>query len=100
LPAPWIVLVNRRPSAADGPPWVRFLALHRDKGIALVDVVHSEAAVAPLEDYFARTGFHAFRVGTVPVVSVVVGANQSAILVDLLYTAFYRACALSVTNHA
>ncbi|MDE2166664.1 MAG: hypothetical protein KGJ66_10055 [Alphaproteobacteria bacterium] len=87
LPAPWVVLANRRPSGADGPPWVRFLALHPDQGIALVDTGSPEAAVAPLEDFLARTGFPALRAGALPIVPVAVGAGEIGVVGDLLAAA-------------
>lgn len=88
LPAPWIVLASRRVSGADGPPWVRFLGLHPEKGIALVDTESVEAAVAPLEDFLARTGFAALRAGALPIVSVAVGAGEVGIVAELLDKAF------------
>ncbi|MGH7012743.1 MAG: hypothetical protein ACREEL_01060 [Stellaceae bacterium] len=88
LPAPWVVLANRRASGADGPPWVRFLALHPDKGIALVDTEAAETAVAPLEDFLARTGFPALQAGALPIVPVAVGAGEVAVVVDLFDAAF------------
>jgi hypothetical protein len=84
LPAPWIVLASRRSSGADGPPWVRFLVLHPEKGIALVDTESAEAAVAPLEDFLARTGFAALRAGTLPIVPVAVGAGEVGMVAELL----------------
>lgn len=91
LPAPWVVLANRRASGADGPPWVRFLALHPEKGIALVDTEAAEAAVAPLEDFLARTGFPALQAGSMPIVPVAVGAGEVAVVGDLLDAAFGQA---------
>ncbi len=87
LPAPWVVLANRRASGADGPPWVRFLALHPDKGIALVDTDSPEAAVAPLEDFLARTGFPALRAGALPIVPVAIGDGEIGVVGDLLAAA-------------
>lgn len=88
LPAPWIVLANRRASGADGPPWVRFLALHPAKGIALVDTSAAEAAKAPLEDFLARTGFPALQPGALPIVPVAVGPDEIAAVPDILESAF------------
>lgn len=88
LPAPWIVLANRRASGADGPPWVRFLALHPAKGIALVDTSAAEAAKAPLEDFLARTGFPALQPGALPIVPVAIGPDEIAAVPDILESAF------------
>jgi len=88
LPAPWVVLANRRASGADGPPWVRFVALHPEKGIALVDTDSPDAAVAPLEDFLARTGFVALQAGALPIVPVAVGVGEVGVVVDLLDAAF------------
>src|SRR5487761_1854509 len=88
LPAPWVVLANRRASGADGPPWVRFIALHPDKGVALVDTDSPDAAVAPLEDFLARTGCAALQAGALPIVPVAVGAGEVGVVADLLDAAF------------
>lgn len=88
LPAPWIVLANRRASGADGPPWVRFLALHPAKGIALVDTSAAELAKAPLEDFLARTGFPALQPGALPIVPVAVGPDEIAAVADILESGF------------
>lgn len=91
LPAPWVVLANRRVSGADGPPWVRFLALHPAKGIALVDTSAAEAATAPLEDFLARTGFPALQPGALPVVPVAIGPDEIATVADVLESVFAEA---------
>jgi hypothetical protein len=88
LPAPWAVLANRRASGADGPPWVRFVALHPEKGVALVDTDSPDAAVAPLEDFLARTGFAALQAGALPIVPVAVGAGEVGVVADLFDAAF------------
>ncbi|HEV2265264.1 MAG TPA: hypothetical protein VGR79_12115 [Stellaceae bacterium] len=88
LPAPWVVLANRRASGADGPPWVRFLALHPAKGIALVDTSAAEAAKAPLEDFLARTGFPALQPGALPIVPVAIGPDEVAAVADILESVF------------
>lgn len=88
LPAPWVVLANRRASGADGPPWVRFLALHPAKGIALVDTTAAEAALAPLEDFLARTGFPALQPGALPIVPVAIGPNDIGAVAELVDGAF------------
>src|SRR5579872_2532575 len=88
LPAPWIVLANRRASGADGPPWVRFVALHPAKGIALVDTSAAEAATAPLEDFLARTGFPALQPGALPIVPVAIGPDEIATVADILESVF------------
>src|SRR5579872_1750983 len=88
LPAPWIVLANRRASGADGPPWVRFVALHPAKGIALVDTAAAEAALAPLEDFLARTGFPALQPGALPIVPVAIGPNEIGTIADIMENSF------------
>src|SRR5487761_1010837 len=90
LPAPWVVLANRRVSGADGPPWVRVLALHPAKGIALVDTSAAEAATAPLEDFLARTGFPALQPGALPVVPVAIGPDEIATVADLMLSPLHR----------
>lgn len=88
LPSPWIVLANRRASGADGPPWVRFVALHPAKGIALVDTTAAEAALAPLEDFLARTGFPALQPGALPIVPVAIGPSEIGAIADMVDSAF------------
>lgn len=88
LPAPWVVLANRRASGADGPPWVRFVALHPAKGIALVDTAAAEAALAPLEDFLARTGFPALQPGALPIVPVAIGPGEIGAVADIMDSAF------------
>ncbi|MGH6984563.1 MAG: hypothetical protein ACRED7_07190 [Stellaceae bacterium] len=88
LPSPWIVLANRRASGADGPPWVRFVALHPAKGIALVDTAAAEAALAPLEDFLARTGFPALQPGALPIVPVAIGPSEIGAVTGIMDSAF------------
>ncbi|HEV2162445.1 MAG TPA: hypothetical protein VGR52_09475 [Stellaceae bacterium] len=88
LPSPWVVLANRRASGADGPPWVRFVALHPAKGIALVDTAAAEAALAPLEDFLARTGFPALQPGALPIVPVAIGPSEIGAIADIMDGAF------------
>lgn len=84
LPAPWVILANSRASGADGPPWVRFIVLRPDKGIALVDTNSPEAAVAPLEDFLSRNGLPALRAGVPPIVPVAVRAGEISTVADRL----------------
>lgn len=88
LPAPWAVLASRRASGADGPPWVRFVALHPDKGIALLDISGTDGAVPPFKDFLARAGISGLQGGRLPVVPVTVGADEVADVADLLDAAF------------
>ena len=92
LPEPWIVLANRRRSGAEGPPWVRYIALHPGKGIALVDIDPTELAVAPLEDFFEHTGLAALQTGALPVVAVTAPTDGTAAAADLLDAAFAGSC--------
>src|SRR5579883_2768218 len=91
LTAPWIVLANRRASGADGPPWVRFIALHPAKGIALVDTSAAEAAIAPLEDFLARTGFPALQPGALPIVPVAIGPDEIGTVAEIVESVFAQA---------
>jgi hypothetical protein len=88
LPEPWTVLASRRRSGADGPPWVRYLALHPAKGIALVDVDPTELAVAPLEDFFEHTGLAALRSGGLPIVAVTLSMDGATTVVESIEAAF------------
>src|SRR5579871_4033534 len=77
LPAPWSVLCSRRPSG-DGPPWVKYLAIHPGKGIALVDVIPArpDRAIAPLVEFLIGTGLAAFADGDPPIVALAVDLDD------------------------
>jgi hypothetical protein len=100
LPAPWRVLRNRRASAADGPPWVKYIALHPEKGIALLDLLpaNPHAAVAPLDEFLARTGFVAFSDGDPPIVALAVGERDIAAVGDHLADTFADAPRCGIKN--
>lgn len=88
LAEPWIVLATRRASGADGPPWVRYVALHPDKGIALVDTDDAEPAIAPLDDFLWHTGFAALQDDALCIVAVTITAKTSDTIVDQINAAF------------
>ena len=88
LAGPWIVLATRRASGANGPPWVRYVVLHPDKGIALVDTDDAEPAVAPLDDFLWHTGFAALQDGALCIVAVTITAKASDTIVDQINAAF------------
>jgi hypothetical protein len=48
-----------------------FIGLHPAKGIALVDLfpARPQIAIAPLDEFLARTGFAAFSRGDLPIVA-------------------------------
>lgn len=102
LPAPWTVLASRRASGADGPPWVKYIAFHPRKGIALVDLLSAqpEAAVAPLKEFLARTGFAAFSHGDPPIVALALAEEDFPTLSDSLEDIFAEAprCRIKSTN--
>jgi hypothetical protein len=100
LPAPWRVLRNRRASAADGPPWVKYVALHPEKGIALLDLLpaNPHAAVAPLDEFLARTGFAAFSHGDPPIVALALAERDIAAVNDHLADAFADAPRCGIKN--
>ncbi|MDE2228450.1 MAG: hypothetical protein KGL11_05340 [Alphaproteobacteria bacterium] len=85
---PWVILANRRRSGADGPPWVRYIALHPGKGIALVDVDPTEPAVAPLDEFLWHTGFAALQAGALPIVALTIPAAEIGIVAERLDAAF------------
>ena len=88
LPKPWVVLASRHRSGAEGPPWVRYIALHPMKGIALVDVDPTDMAVAPLEDFFEHTGLTALRPGGLPIVAVTLSMDGAKTVVESVEAAF------------
>lgn len=100
LPAPWTVLASRRPSGEDGPPWVKYIAFHPRKGIALIDLVPAEpdTAVAPLEEFLARTGFAAFSRGDPPIIAVALAEEDFPTLADCLESVFAAAPRCSIKN--
>jgi hypothetical protein len=100
LPGNWTILRNRRTAAADGPPWVKYIALNPDKGIALIDLLPAqpEAAVAPLEEFLARTGFSALSRGDPPIVAIALTADEITSLSDLIDAAFADAPRCGIKN--
>lgn len=100
LPAPWKVLRNRRTSALDGPPWVKYLIFHPEKGIALLDLLPAkpEAAIAPLDEFLAQTGFAAFSHGDPPIVALALTERDIPNAADALAEAFAAAPRCGITN--
>jgi len=94
------VLRNRRAAATDGPPWVKFIALNPATGIALIDLLPAqpEAAVAPLEEFLARTGFTAFSRGDPPIVAVPLRADEISALGNHIDAAFADAAPCGIRN--
>jgi hypothetical protein len=90
LPPGWRVLRNRRPAPGDGPPWVTFIALHPGKGIALIDILPADpaAAIAPLDEFLALTGYEAFSAGDPPIVAVALAADAVETVGERLAEAF------------
>lgn len=88
LAEPWVVLASRRMCGADGPPWVRYIVLHRDKGIALVDTDDAAPAIAPLDDFLWHTGFAALQGDALCIVAVTITAETSGTIVDQITAAF------------
>lgn len=88
LPEPWVVLATRRASGADGPPWVRYVVLHPDKGIALVDTDDAAPAIAPLDDFLWHTGFAALQGDALCIVAVTITAETSGAVADEIDAAF------------
>jgi hypothetical protein len=102
LPASWRVLRNRRATAADGPPWVKYIALHSEKGIALIDLLpnNPHAAIAPLDEFLGRTGYDAFSRGDPPIVAIALAERDIAAISDHLADAFadMRPCGIKNAN--
>lgn len=88
LAEPWVVLASRRAAGADGPPWVRYIVLHPDKGIALVDTDDAGPAIAPLDDFLWHTGFAALQGDALCIVAVTITAETSDAVVDQINAAF------------
>ncbi|HKR18808.1 MAG TPA: hypothetical protein VJS41_01565 [Stellaceae bacterium] len=88
LSEPWVVLAGRRASGADGPPWVRYIVLHPDKGIALVDTDDPAPAVAPLDDFLWHTGFAALQGDALCIVAVTITADTLGTVADQIAAAF------------
>ncbi|MGB8182529.1 MAG: hypothetical protein WCF13_09175 [Stellaceae bacterium] len=98
LPAPWNVIVNERPRQ---PPWVRYLAFHPDKGLALLDVAASrpESKVGRVTSLFTRAGFGAFEQGSLPLIAIGIGKFQIEALEFCLDTAFQTGrCGLTIAD--
>lgn len=88
LAEPWVVLAGRRASGADGPPWVRYIVLHPDKGIALVDTDDPAPAIAPLDDFLWHTGFAALQGDALCIVAVTITADTLGTVADQIADAF------------
>lgn len=88
LPEPWVSLASTRQASADGPPWVRYIVLHPDKGIALVDTDDAAPAIAPLDDFLWHTGFAALQGDALCIVGVTITAETSGAVVDQIDAAF------------
>ena len=98
LPPPWRVLRNRLRGSTDGPPWVKYIACHPAKGVVLIDVPphRPDLAIAPLDEFLARTGFAAFSRGDPPIVAVI--ATGAAAIEDQLSKAFASAPRCGIEN--
>ena len=98
LPAPWTVICNR----GAGPPWVSYLALHPAKGIALVDLAPAQPAyaIAPLEEFLARTGLAAFADGDPPIIALAFDMRDLADVEQRLSDGFagYAPCGIANAN--
>ena len=100
LPGPWRVLRNRRARAADGPPWTKYIALHPAKGIALLDLfpANPHAAIAPLDEFLARTGFLAFSRGDPPIVAIALTERDIGDVAKCLVDGFAAAQPCGIQN--
>lgn len=99
LAEPWIVLATRRERGTDGPPWVRYVVLHPDKGIALVDTDDAGPAIAPLDDFLWHTGFAALQDGALCIVAVTITSPAFGTVVDQIKAAFGgSSCGLANPN--
>jgi hypothetical protein len=100
LPAPWKVLRNRRARGVDGPPWVKYIAFHPEKGIALVDLLPAQpdAAIAPLDEFLTRTGFAAFSQADPPIVAAALAERDITGIGDCLADAFAGASRCGITT--
>jgi hypothetical protein len=100
LPTPWRVLRNRRARAADGPPWTKYMALHPAKGIALIDLfpANPHAAIAPLDEFLARTGFLAFSRGDPPIVAIALTERDVGDFANCLSNGFATAQPCGIQN--
>ena len=100
LPAPWRVLRNRLVNSSDGPPWVKFIALHPAKGVALIDLPpgRPDLAIAPLDEFLARTGYAAFARGDPPIIALVADEPDAAAIGNRLEAAFDAAPRCGIEN--
>jgi hypothetical protein len=101
LPPEWLVLRSRYARGLDGPPWVKFIALHSQKGIALIDVAPAdpEAAVEALDEFLARTGLDAFSRGDPPIVALALNPGDDVAAIDrYLADAFAAAAPCGIKN--
>lgn len=102
LPEPWIVLRDFRPPETDGPPWVRFMALHPEKGIALVDIAprRPEIATTPLAKFLSRANISALTAALPPILPVTIDAAEIPSAGNYLGAAFAGAPPPEIENPA
>jgi hypothetical protein len=100
LPPAWQALRNRRSRGIDGPPWVKFIVCHPEKGIALIDFLPADptSAIEPLDEFLARTGFEAFSQGDPPIVGLALREDEIDEIGELLIDAFAAAPRCGIKN--
>jgi len=72
LEGPCGALRNQLAVPAEGPPWVRYVLFHGERGIALLDFApaHPSRGIKPLKAFLAEEGFAGRYRGELPVVAV------------------------------
>jgi hypothetical protein len=100
LPPEWQALRSRRARGTDGPPWVKFIVLHPEKGIALIDLLPADPGIAiePLDEFLARTRFEAFSQGDPPIVAVALDEGDIDAIERHLVDAFTTAPSCGIKN--
>ena len=94
LPADWTILVERRIGGTYGP-YVPFVLLHRDIGVALVDLTPADldAAINALRALTMQAG-----IGEPPIVAVTVVAGEIDHIANLLAAAFTNVAPLDAVD--
>ena len=96
----WQVLGNRRARGIDGPPWVKYIALHPRKGIALIDLLPADPqdAIEPLYAFLEQNEQHGLPPGDPPIVAVALTGDEGDRIAQCLSAAFVGVAASGITD--
>src|SRR5260370_38050719 len=102
LDASWVVLVDLRIDGPTDATAADYVALHPQRGIALIDVILSRTGdpAARLRKFLQDEGFFARFPGRLPIVRLVLKPIEAASFGRRVYAAFAAAPPLSIADPA